>query len=258
MSFIKKSAQKIKDGLCYVLPTSYFIKRIMKKRGVIILMYHSVPEKESTYRYITQKKQFEEQVELLSSYFKVVSIASAYEFLYQNKALHSRKPLVVITFDDGYKDNYQVAYPALRRYSLPFTIFLTTDFINNKNHTFMSWDDVKDMSKDSLVTFGAHTQSHVNLSALEDEDKESEIVGSGCIIADQINKKVDYFAYPSGGYDDYSMTLVEQNYLAGFKDRTDGNVDVDKRKIARISIDGRHSSIRLFLIEIARSSFLEI
>jgi len=229
---------------------------VMEKDGIIILMYHSIPSAESIYRYSTPQEAFEGHMRYLADKCHVISIKQAFDILSGNKVLVSDKPTFVITFDDGYLNNYNVAYPILSKYNLKFTIFLTTGFIDKDNHTFMSWNHVKEMSNDSLVTFGAHSQSHANLCSLEDKDKAMEIVNSRREIESKINKRVDYFAYPSGGFDDFSLSLVDQNYLAGFKDRTDGNWDEDSKKIGRISIDGRHNSLRSFLIQIACSRSL--
>lgn len=229
--------------------------KISNKRGLIILMYHSTPKHKSNYAYATQESFFREHVAFLHEYFKVLSMEDARHFFEGTQPASTTQPMVAITFDDGYRNNMEVAGPILRQYKLPFTIFLTTNFITQDNQTFMSWDEVNELRKDGLATFGAHCQNHFNLKALEADDKSREIVGSRKIIEDRTGTAVNTFAYPGGGYDEQCLEIVSQNFHLGFKDRYSGN-DADPRKIARVSIDARHNDFKMFLIELARTPFL--
>jgi peptidoglycan/xylan/chitin deacetylase (PgdA/CDA1 family) len=143
----------------------------------------------------------------------------------------------------------------LEEHNLPYTIFLTTNFITQDNTTFMSWGHVKELARGNLASLGAHCKNHVNLRALEIDDKVLEIMRSKTMIEEQTGKVVNTCAYPGGGYDEQSLDVVSKNFLLGFKDRYSDN-DEDRRKIARISIDSRHNNFRSFLVELARTPFL--
>jgi peptidoglycan/xylan/chitin deacetylase (PgdA/CDA1 family) len=231
---------------------------ISRKTGCVFLMYHSTPKYKSEFAYATPETVFEQHCAVLEEFFDVVSINDAHEILSGVKKREVGRPIVVITFDDGYMNNYEVAYPILKRYQFPFSIFLTTNFIEATNTTFLSWPNVIQMSQDKLVTFGAHSVSHVNLKAIVDEDKVHEIVGSGEMISQKIGKEVDFFAYPSGGFEEKSLDIVADNYLLGFKDRANGADDMDSRKLARVSIDSHHNNMKAFLAQLAFSDFLVI
>jgi len=140
---------------------------------------------------------------------------------------------------------------------MPFTIFLTTQFISSKNSTFMSWDQILEFNSEPLVTFGAHSKSHASLKALTNQDKIDEIIGSKKLIEEKLQEQVKYFAYPGGGFDNICLETVKDNYRLGFKDRTNGDDDLDKRKVARLSIDSRHNRLKNFLIELANAKFLD-
>jgi peptidoglycan/xylan/chitin deacetylase (PgdA/CDA1 family) len=256
MSLVTRALSKLKHIYYLSRADSYLVKKIKNKKGIVFLMYHSTPSFINEYGYITPKDQFEHQALFLSKYCKVISIDDAYRFLYGNCEICPNKPFVVITFDDGYKDNFGVAYPILKRYGMPFTIFLTTEFISNENRTFMSWDEVIELSNEPLATLGAHSKSHSSLKALADVDKIDEIVESKRIIEEQLNQEVKYFAYPGGGFDKICLDTVDKNYTLGFKDRTNGDDDLDKRKVARLSIDSRHNRFKNFLIELAGVRYL--
>ncbi len=258
MNLVKIIKDKIVFDILCRRSVDWLKRKLVHKRGIVFLMYHSVPQNASLHTYTTPQKEFEIQLKFLKENFMVVSMDEAYCLLFENKKIENNKPIAVITFDDGFVDNYEIAYPLLKKYGLPFTIFLTINFIDNLNKTFMSWLQVCELAKDPLVNLGSHSKSHMNLKAMVSEDKIDEIRGSKSMIEERINKKVSSFAYPNGGFDDICLQEVKNNYLLGFKDRQDGRQDGDIRKIARISIDARHNDFKHFLINLMTAKYLEL
>jgi peptidoglycan/xylan/chitin deacetylase (PgdA/CDA1 family) len=257
MSIYKKIKSKFLNILLHRKSVEQLKKMVAGNTGIVFLMYHSTPKHNSDYGYITHKESFQSQITFLYENYDVISVDLANDILFNDKPYVSSKPMAVITFDDGFQDNFDIAYPILKQYNMPFIIFLTSDFIDNENETFMSWDDVNILAKDSSVTLGAHSQSHANLMALAEADQKIEIEGSKIIIESHIDSKVMYFAYPSGGYDQYCLDLVESNYCLGFKDRTNNDDDKDHRKVARVSIDSRHNIHKNFIIELVINPCLQ-
>lgn len=120
---------------------------------------------------------------------------------------------VVITIDDGYKNNFTSAYPILKKYGFPATIFLITDDIGAKSE-LMAWDEVKEMSKNN-ISFGGHTRNHVYLPSVDNEEiLWDEIYGSKKAIEDHLKIPVDYFCYPKGGFTEKAEMFVKR---AGYK-----------------------------------------
>jgi peptidoglycan/xylan/chitin deacetylase (PgdA/CDA1 family) len=157
--------------------------------------------------------EFQRQVEYLRKKYTIVSLNEIMDFVEGKRGLP--KKTVAITFDDGYDDNYFVAYPYLRRYDLPATIFVATDF--NQKTTLadgrtvfakmLSWNEIKEMSQNG-ITIGAHTLTHRDLMNMDLEEIRKEIFRSKEEIERQIGKRVDYFAYPFGRYNDETLKLV--------------------------------------------------
>lgn len=106
---------------------------------------------------------------------------------------------IAVTFDDGLKDVYEIAYPFLKERSIPFTVFIATDFLDMPG--YITTENLKEMSSDNLVTIGSHGVTHKNLNTLSDLQKKSELTESKIIIEKIIGKPINSFAFSHGQYD---------------------------------------------------------
>jgi peptidoglycan/xylan/chitin deacetylase (PgdA/CDA1 family) len=138
-TFLKSSARRLLASISY--RSGNLFKK--KKDEILILAYHRIiPQKEMVDGYIqpgmhVSPDAFEMQIRYLIENFKVISFSDAMD-LWFGTTSDSRGPYCVVTFDDGWRDNYLYAYPVLLKYQVPATIFLTTDFIGT-NRWF--WPD---------------------------------------------------------------------------------------------------------------------
>jgi peptidoglycan/xylan/chitin deacetylase (PgdA/CDA1 family) len=114
-----------------------FLKRsFFAHKNFAILMYHRILDENDDEREYIQpglfvsRRIFDKQVEFLSKKHNIISLAELVEHLKRNQSSHLKG--IAITFDDGWSDNYQYAFPILRKFKAPATIFLTTDFIDTK------------------------------------------------------------------------------------------------------------------------------
>jgi peptidoglycan/xylan/chitin deacetylase (PgdA/CDA1 family) len=207
-------------------------------------------------------------VELKSEGYSFISLDRLHEILQNNETVEKQ---AVFTLDDGYKDNYDYAYPIFKKYKIPFTIYITTSFpeknailwwyeiedlimkhdeiilsnnakytcksIEQKTKAFleiraliislqqknllsqlnnlfdnydvdwagkcyeltMNWAQIKELSKDEMVTIASHTTHHYALRQLDDDECKSEIKEANKLIELRIGGKVEHFAYPFGG-----------------------------------------------------------
>ena len=115
------------------------VRRSITKSQVAILIYHSIcPKKDNWILGPLSPESFETQMKYFTQNYEILSLDKLVQ--YANSGKSFPKKAVVITFDDGYKDNYLYAYPILKKYKIPATIFLTTGYIGGSE--LFWWDKV--------------------------------------------------------------------------------------------------------------------
>jgi len=269
----KPIKQKFKD----ILVKQPFIILGQRYAGAgVCLMYHSITDKKPVANQLNpildigvHKENFEEQIQYVAKNYNCIDLPTAVELLKKNRL---PKKSVVITLDDGYKDNLTIALPILKKYNVPATIYITTGLIdrmstfwwfeqsdiinknseisfvfNNNNYYFnlktfekklatyaelnqlfktldlqqqndlmqqlrkdnstkydysehiLTWPEVIELSKENLITIGAHTINHPVLSRLNESQTKDEIILSRKLIENKIQASVEHFSYPYGG-----------------------------------------------------------
>jgi peptidoglycan/xylan/chitin deacetylase (PgdA/CDA1 family) len=174
------------------------------KRRIPILLYHGI-DKKSSNQWTVELELFEKQMAYLDERgFQTLSLSDFSERRLPEKSL-------ILTFDDGFKDNYLHVYPVLQKHGFRATFFLTTDSVGTPS--FMGWDQVREMSEEGMF-FGAHTLSHPDLLKLDSKDAKVEVEQSKKIIEDKVGRQVDFFSYPYSNFDDNLKEIVKD---AGYK-----------------------------------------
>jgi peptidoglycan/xylan/chitin deacetylase (PgdA/CDA1 family) len=123
----------------------------------------------------------------------------------------------VLTFDDGYADFYENAFPYLRDRAIPFTLYLTSGHIEtgellHEGDRPLTWDMVVEMVESGLVTLGAHTHTHADLRGMTMATVEEEIVRSNELIDARTGHVARHFAYPKGYWDPQAERVVRRYY----------------------------------------------
>lgn len=182
-------------------------------QGVPVLNYHQINNEDHNALTLSST-EFETQMNYLSQEgYTGISPDQLADYLQYGKQLPP-KP-ILITLDDGYKDNYQVAYPILQKYHLTATIFVITDFVGNYGK-YLTWNQIREMN-DNGFSFEDHTLSHISLPKASDEEVHNQLVKSKEALEWRLGKKVEYLAYPGGEYDQRVIRLVkEAGYRAAF------------------------------------------
>ena len=202
----------------------YFYRKISNSREGIkipILCYHSVNNKYNIDADPIDLDLFERHLYFIKKKYNVIKLKDSVEMILNNKSYD--KNILSITFDDGYIDNFINVFPLIKKYKLPITIFIVTDFINqkislidNKEWNAMTWDNVKEMNKSGLVDIEAHSLTHKNLITLKKTDAYHEIAESREQIKKYINYSPIFFAYPNGQRIHYSSRDIQLVKEAGY------------------------------------------
>lgn len=146
---------------------------------------------------------------------RFVSIDEACDIISKGRTNH---PFVCLTFDDGYQDNHDIAYPLLKRLEVPFAVYVTTGFIDNRlpmwwypgEQLGINSESLKSLDADPLCTIGAHTVSHPRLDTLSLNDQQKEIAQSRQELESLLGHPVHHFSYPHGAYNADTLTIVKQ------------------------------------------------
>lgn len=176
------------------------------KRGLIILTYHSISNEIEPDVTVTPG-EFEKQIRyIIGKDYNVISLEEAVQYLQTD--FEKASGSIVITFDDGYRDNYHNAYPLLRKYHIPATIFLISDFVGDTGNKYLSLSQIREM-RDNGISFGSHTVSHRILTGLSKEEVRNEVHNSRNVLESKLGQRVSLFAYPVGTRADFDDDIKE-------------------------------------------------
>ncbi len=190
-----------------------------KANQAVILMYHSIGSQSEFFQVTTQ--DFARQMAYLANNnFKVIGLSKLLIDLSAGVSLP--KKTVVITFDDGYLDNYSEAYQVLKRYQFSATIFVNTaEFGKNRQARggailpLLSAKEILELHQSGLISFGSHAHHHSKLVHLPPEKINEELSESKKILVDLLGHEVVALAYPSGRYDKTVQQIAGQYYQLG-------------------------------------------
>jgi len=188
-----------------------------------VLMYHRISDEKETDILCVTPFQFSEQMRWLKEKgYAALSLDQAMEGLSTGK--FPSRP-ILITFDDGYRDNYEKAYPVLLREGIPATIFPVTSFVRGEGHhpryetrkheiSYLTPEQIQEMAANN-IQFGGHTDSHRLLTGLSDEEIRDELQRSIKDLEDWTGIQTEYFAYPNGDYHPRHFDILEEAGIRG-------------------------------------------
>ncbi len=155
---------------------------------------------------------------------------------------------ILLTFDDGYRDNYTELFPLLQKYEAKATVFVITDAIGND--LYLTPEMITEMSESGLVSIQSHTDTHPDLDTLNEEDTRREMLDSQLKLMRITGKQPFVLCYPTGKYSDTTLEVIGDYYAYGLK-MNGGiyNTSDDPYRINRVYIS-RYTDISAFAAKI--------
>lgn len=223
-----------------------------RKERLPILTYHRVVEVRPRGKWVPYvlRKDFESQLSMLRRRgYQSIDLEELGRWFagQQGQSMPPRK-VIVITFDDGWKDNYTIAFPLLKKYGFKATFFLITEKIGTPG--YMNIDEIREMQH-ARMRFGSHTLTHPRLALVTGKEAWNEIYYSKVFLERLLGEEVDTFSYPYGDYDRKIEDMVRRaGYVfACSSEFGDNSREADRLRLKRILISrsGMIARIELYL-----------
>jgi peptidoglycan/xylan/chitin deacetylase (PgdA/CDA1 family) len=182
---------------------------------VPVLCYHRFTGGKESGKLDLSATRFEEQMQYLhDNGYRVISFAALQRFVAGDHPVPPRS--VIITIDDGYRSTYDIAYPILRKFGFPATVFVYTDFVGAP--AALTWSQMEEMLASGLIDIQPHSKSHANLVQLEmDSGKNAgaalahEVVQPAKKLHRRLGVPMHTFSYPYGATNDKVVEILQDS-----------------------------------------------
>lgn len=212
-SFVKNLLARL-----YFAPLSKF----SSAKPLPILCYHSINDTQNEESQPLEIDLFASHLAWLATRYDVISLRDLIARLQSDDPIDDN--VVAITFDDGYRDNFETALPLLEKYKCHATFFIVSEFIKGNvilngqdGWEPLTWEQVKKMDSSPYAEIGVHSKTHRMLSSLSGDELISEIRDSKICIEQQLDRQVDLFAFPNGQGDDIPEQALTMLKTLGYK-----------------------------------------
>ncbi len=220
---------------------------------MLILAYHHVFNADQDL--CIKPGDFEKQLlTLRRKGFKSMSLESYLQTLKVSSKFSTKGKYVIITFDDGWQDNYMNAFPILQKYGYTATIFLAVAYIGEKED-YLTWEQVMKMHRAGFE-FGSHTLTHPHLTRIPIAKAREEITESKKALEIRLGKEIKTFCYPYGEYNQSIIQLVrEAGYQGAVVTPSSGRCETSIYSIRRVGV---YATDTLFSFRIKTSPLVNI
>ncbi len=221
----------------------------VRAHGAVILQYHHVSETLPAVTSVSSETFTKHMQYLKDQQFNVIPLNELISQLQAGQELADKT--VAITFDDGYKNNYEQAAPILEKYGYPYTIFVNPELIDSGKSYVMTWQQLKELAnKGALIS--NHTQVH-NYMHLKQEGEtdaqwqsrtKKDILNAQKRIKDEIGHDYKYLAYPYGEFNNELQALIKSLGFVGIGQHSGAvGVHSDFTRLPRFPASGFYSKL---------------
>ena len=216
-------------------------KQYSADEGVLSIMYHRFDENKYPSTNI-RKEIFLQHIQLIKDL--------NYKFIHPNDfqdnfLVQKKQKKILLTIDDGFQSFYEIAWPYLRENKIPFILFISTEPVGNKG--YMTWDQIKEVEKESFTIIGHHSHTHEYLIEKSDKEFINDIETANFIFKDKLGYIPNLFSYPFGEYSEFMRNYISNNFAFAFGQHS-GVIDVNKEKyqLPRFPINEKYGEMKRF------------
>ncbi len=209
--------------------------------GVISIMYHRFNENKYPSTNI-KIEIFKEHIKLIKD--KNIIFYNPGEFDNDYKNVKSKKR-ILITIDDAFLSFYNEAWPILKEEKIPFILFVSTEPVGKKG--YMTWDQIREISKFDFAYIGNHSHSHEYLVDFTYNEFKKDINKSIKIFKEKLEYNPIFFSYPFGEFNLQQVEFIKKNFKYGFGQHS-GVIDYTKNpyELPRFPINEKYGEIDRF------------
>ncbi len=242
---------------CYCLTT--FAAADTTRHSAVVFMYHHFGVEQYPTTNVS-RDQFSAHLDhLATTGYQVLPLEHIIKQLQQGKTLPDRT--VAISIDDAYTSVYTTAWPLLRQRGWPFTVFVSTEVIDQGHSAYITWEQMREMQQ-SGVSFANHSRRHNHLiERLADEDDQAwtlrvttDIDYAQYRLHQELGTAPPLFAYPYGEYSVELKQIVKQQGYVAFGQHSGAiaiNPQTDRQQLPRFPMAGRYAEITDFITKAA-------
>ena len=217
------------------------IKQYSGDEGILSIMYHRFDENKYPSTNI--------QMNIFLQHIKLIKSLN-YEFIHPNIFqkdfnIPKKKKKILLTIDDGFKSFYDVAWPYLKENKIPFILFISTEPVGNNG--YMTWDQIREVDKESFAVIGHHSHSHEYLIEKSNQDFIKDMEKANIIFNKKIGYVPELFSYPFGEYSEFMRNYVSSKFNYAFGQHS-GVIDTNKEKfqLPRFPINENYGEMKRF------------
>ena len=210
-------------------------------KGILSLMYHRFNENKYPSTNI-QMNVFKQQIEIIRNL--------KYNFynpqdLEKNFFTPKTEKKILITIDDAFTSFYEIAWPYLKAEKIPFILFVSTESVGRNG--YMTWNQIKELEKESIVYIGNHSHSHSHLVDLKNDDFINDINTASLIFNEKLGYNPIFFSYPFGEYSALIKEYISKNFKFSFGQHS-GVIDTNKNRheLPRFPINEKYGDLKRF------------
>lgn len=211
----------MKRYLIKISTSALLILLSLSANALVVLQYHHIDEGTPASTSVTPAQFIEHMILIDELGLEVVDLETAARtILNSSDGLSESSKQVAISFDDAYYSIMKYAFPELQRRNWPFTIFVNTQAVNEKNRGIMSWSQIKQLV-DAGVTIANHTVSHSHLPSIPKDMSikqwlDQEVLSAQNELDQRLGKQANMLAYPYGEFTLEMVTWLQARNMIAF------------------------------------------